>query len=121
MEPQPLPNNSTPIANTAARGQSKRLKQQQSNKRKGIFWLVRPFALLIAVLIIHAVIPFIINTHTTPSVSDTELVTGLAQAPAGLFTLQIINVVFGLAGLFAVVGIMIGVPLGIMYLARSQE
>jgi len=77
------------------------------NKKIGLFLLIGPFVGLIATLTIYAIVSFVISS----SGAGTE--TSLVAA-------QIIRAVLGLFGIVCVIGIMVGIPLGIIFLAKKE-
>lgn len=88
------------------RGISKR------NKIIGALWLAGPTILLVLILASYAITSFVIGTLASdPSGgSDSAVMTG-----------QIISMILGLLGIVALLGIIIGIPLGIYYLTRTEE
>jgi len=78
------------------------------NKTIGLSWLIGPFAGLVLILIIYAIANFSIVYFGTAS----EL---------WLLAARIINVVLGLLGVVCVIGTMIGIPVGIVYLTKKES
>src|SRR3989338_2618991 len=79
----------------------------QRNKKIGLFLLVGPFVGLIAVLMIYAIAAFIISSAG----ADT-------QSPS--IAANIIRVILGFLGIICVIGILVGIPLGIIYLNKKE-
>ncbi|MFH0864458.1 MAG: zinc ribbon domain-containing protein [Candidatus Gottesmanbacteria bacterium] len=79
------------------------------NKKLGIFFIVLPFATLITVLLIWSVIIFAAGTTDSVSynVSTSDTV------------INIIQWVLGLVALMAMIGILVFVPIGIVYLNKK--
>lgn len=78
------------------------------NKKIGLFLLIGPFVGLIAVLMIYAIVAFIINSAAGAG----------AESPS--IAANIINVVLGFLGIICVIGILVGIPLGIIYLNKKE-
>ena len=77
------------------------------NKKIGLFLLIGPFVGLIAILIIYAIVAFVISSSGTGT--ETSLVIA-----------RIINVILGLLGIVCVIGIIVGIPLGILFLGKKE-
>ena len=77
------------------------------NKKIGLFLLIGPFVGLIATLVIFGIISFALNsagaTTESPSVVS-----------------AIIRVILGFVGIVCVIGILVGIPLGIIYLNKKE-
>ena len=81
------------------------------NKKIGVLWLIAPFVTLVLTLVLWAITLFVItNANVSGNNSD-----------AGRTVAQLINFVLSLVGLVAVLGIIVGVPVGISYLVRKPE
>lgn len=79
----------------------------QRNKKIGLFLLIGPFVGLIAILIIYTIVAFVINSSGT-------------GAETSLVIARIINVILGLLGIICVVGIIVGIPLSILFLGKKE-
>jgi len=80
-----------------------------TNKKKGLILLIVPIASLFIILFAYTIANFVISS-----------VVGSTGAPV-VVVAQIINVVLGLFGLLAVIGIFVGIPLGIYFLSKGDE
>jgi len=92
------------------------------NKKLGLFLLIAPFALLFFILIAYAVSNFAFRAHppeVSTQLSSVEVATH-AEPDVRSAVANILNVVLGLAGLLAVIGIFVGVPLGIYFLTKKN-
>lgn len=83
-------------------------KIKSRNKRNGILWLVVPLVSLPLILSAYAIASFVINSLISSG--------GTTSSTATIA--QIIRVVLGLLGVSAAVGIIVGIPLGIIYLSK---
>lgn len=101
--------------------------------RLGIWFIVSPFVLLVLVLTAYAIAQFSISNmmSSTPVVVpattggfgelNVSATSGLGVRDSRAVTASIINVVLGLLGMLAFLGIFIMVPLGIVYIVRSRK
>lgn len=80
----------------------------QRNKKIGLFLLIGPFVGLIAILVIYAIVAFVINASVGAGAESPSIVA------------NIINVILGLLGIICVIGILVGIPLGIIYLNKKE-
>jgi len=78
--------------------------ENQRNRRQGIFWLGGPFALLTIILTAFAIAQFVASSLGIP---DTTV-------------FGLIRVILGLFGVIAVIGILVGIPLGIVCLSKRK-
>lgn len=78
------------------------------NKKIGLFLLIGPFVGLIAVLMIYAIVAFTINSIAGAG----------AESPS--IAANIIKVVLGLLGIICIIGILVGIPLGIVFLNKKE-
>jgi len=76
------------------------------NKKIGIFWLVGPISMLVIILVLYAVSRFFFQPAADGSINNT----------AG----AIINIVLGFLGIIATMLIIVGIPLGIVYLNKKD-
>lgn len=92
------------------------------DKKIGLILLVAPICLLVIVLIGYAFFSFVMSTVVNSDIESLNAAagTGLVGQSKTVATAQIINVVFGLLGVLAVIGIIVGVPLGIVFLAKKE-
>lgn len=101
------------------------------NKKKGLLWLLGPFALLFATLSVYAVSTFAlqqlgIKAGTAGSIDPISVnsLSGNSQVSdqniSGTVG-KLVRLVLGLIGVIAVVGMTIGIPLGIYYLTRHDQ
>jgi len=92
------------------------------NKKLGLVFLLGPICILVVILVIYAIVSFAISTGSPSETGllNTGSVTGLVQQSRGAAIASIINVVLGLLGVICVLGIIVGVPLGIYFLARKE-
>lgn len=97
----PMPSN----VNNQPSGQT---RVSDRNKKIGIFWLVAPTLLLILILVIYAIMNFQMNELTGVEPSGNETYFG------------IFNVVLGFLGIIAILGIIAGIPIGIVYLNKKE-
>lgn len=81
-------------------------------KTKGILLIVLPIPTLFVVMASYAIASFVISSidRAADSSSSTVLVIG-----------QIINLLLGLVGIAAVVGVLVGIPVGIYLLATEDK
>jgi hypothetical protein len=77
------------------------------NKKIGLILIIGPIVGLISVLVSYSVIAFVLRSGG--SGSETSLVVA-----------QIINVILGLLGVVCVVGIIIGIPMGILFIGKKE-
>jgi len=87
-------------------GEPKSLSVSNKNRRNGVLWLVMPSASLILVLFIWAISTFVIQSIG----GDSNIVTA-----------RIINVILGFLGVVSVILILIGIPMGIIFLSRKTS
>lgn len=80
------------------------------NKKIGLLWLIGPTALLALTLSAFAISTF----------SATHLATNPASISSAQVALKAINVFLSLLGLVAVIGILIGIPIGISFLNKKD-
>ncbi len=83
-------------------------KRKARNKKVGLFWLIAPTIALFIILTMYAMVSFIINSM------------GIATEASSTIS-SLINIFLGLLGIIALVGIMIGIPLGIIKLNKREE
>ena len=77
------------------------------NRKIGLFWLIGPFVGLIVILPIYAIVGFV----GTVLISE-------GGSSIGLF--RFINRILGLFAAACVFGIIVGIPLGIIYLSKKD-
>ncbi|MEK7679317.1 MAG: hypothetical protein AAB356_03905, partial [Deltaproteobacteria bacterium] len=87
-------------------------KRKKRNKKVGLFWLITPIATLAAILFVYATVSFVINQLAG---------VGTETESNYIVVFQIINVLLSLLGIVAVVGVIIGIPLGIVYLNKRDN
>lgn len=85
----------------------------QRNKKVGVLWLIVPFITLFVTLSLWAVAMFVFGRL--------GIVGASAATDVNQTILRLINVFLGLVGVIAVIGILVGVPIGIFYLIRKPE
>lgn len=78
------------------------------NKKIGLAWLIGPIATLILSLILHAITIYV-----------TQALFPGNNPEAGRGVARIVSMVLSLAGMFSVIGIIVGVPIGVVYLKRA--
>lgn len=81
-----------------------------TNKKKGILFLTVPVATIAVVMFSFALVSAIFG-------SSADLPVGSWQ----LLTLSIANYILGLIGLLAVIGVIVGVPVGIVLLCTKDS
>jgi hypothetical protein len=106
------------------------------NKTKGVLLLVGPIVLLVLTLSLWAISKFVIanlqtsqnqneitiQTETNGTMFEGENQVGVLQEKDLRTTVSsLISVILSLIGLIAVIGILIGAPLGIYYLSKSED
>ena len=79
----------------------------QRNKKIGLFLLIGPFVGLMTILIIYAIVAFIVGFAESGAESPSM---------AG----NIINAILGFLGIICIVGVLVGTPLGIIYLNKKE-
>ena len=79
----------------------------QRNKKIGLFLLIGPFVGLIAVLVIYAIVSFIVSSAGADTASPS-------------IAANVIRVILGFLGIISVIGILVGIPLGIIYLNKKE-
>ncbi|HLC89852.1 MAG TPA: hypothetical protein VJG65_02735 [Patescibacteria group bacterium] len=87
------------------------------NKKKGLALIIGPFICLVFVFIAYAVATFVVAQMYGLSVEES------ANTPAneiGSGVLNIINVILGFIGILSIIGILIGIPLGIVFLNKKE-
>jgi uncharacterized protein with PQ loop repeat len=78
------------------------------NKKIGLFLLIGPFVGIIAVLMIYVIVAFVINASAG----------AVSESPS--IVVNIINVILGFLGIICVIGILVGIPLGIVFLNKKE-
>jgi hypothetical protein len=92
------------------------------NKKIGLALLIGPICTLVVILTIYAMVTFVLSSVSTPETAlNTVSETGLVQQSRGAAIASIINVVLGLLGMISVLGIIVGAPLGIIFLAKKES
>lgn len=105
------------------------------NKTKGALLIIVPFVLLVFILSAWSITRFVASrmSNTQPAQIQEEIQTKTGEilfeaTPTDLQELsiyetvaRITNVVLGLLGILAVLGILVGLPFGIYYLAKKEE
>lgn len=88
-------------------------KRKNRNIKIGLWWLIAPFVTLVCVLILYAFASFAMN----------RLVNGVAVPveDSYLTITRIFRVLLGLMGILSVGGIVIGIPLGVIYLTKRVK
>ena len=94
------------------------------NKFLGLLFLIGPFAGLILTLVAYAVVAFVI-ANVEPGVASQgglPIEAGVMEPEPELRVVvgSIINMILGLLGLICVVGIIVGIPLGIIFLTKKE-
>lgn len=92
------------------------------NKKLGLLFLISPICLLIFILVAYAIVNFVGSSMMMgggEGVIDTGSI-GLAEASTVSNAIRIINAVLGLFGVIAVLCLLVGVPLGIYFLAKKE-
>ncbi|MCX6744236.1 MAG: hypothetical protein NTX82_01795 [Candidatus Parcubacteria bacterium] len=94
------------------------LPPKKALKKLGLILIIAPFAGLIAILLLYAIITFILQAIIAGSTPD--VVNGVAELTAqpslGLAVAKIVNVVLGVLGIICVLGIFTAFPAGIILL-----
>lgn len=99
------------VETTAEFKQHDHLVCEKTNKKNtfvGLCWLIAPFLSLIVILIIYSITSFVMSQSSVNTGGDHDTVS------------SIINVILGLGGVVAVIGIIIGIPLGIITLNKRN-
>jgi len=78
--------------------------RSKKNKIKGILWLTLPIVTLAIIMASWAIIKFIT----------------LQSAFTNYTAISILNIILSLLGIVAVLGLIVGIPLGIIYLAKKE-
>ena len=78
-------------------------KKSSKNKRIGLILLIGPIVMLILTLVVFGIVSFISNSMGASEVA-----------------LSVIKVTLGFVGIISVIGIMIGIPLGIVFFAKKE-
>jgi hypothetical protein len=95
------------------------------NKVIGLFLVIGPMAMLIFILVAYAIASFV----STAMIAGNENINvnaninaaaGLAEESVPSTAMNVIRMVLGLLGIIAVIGILVGVPLGIYFLAKKE-
>lgn len=79
----------------------------QRNKKIGLFLLIGPFVGLIAVLMIYAIVSFVVGSAG-------------ADPESSSIATNLIRIILGFLGIICVIGILVGIPLGIIYLNKKE-
>lgn len=79
----------------------------QKNKKIGLFLLIGPIVGLIALIIINGIVSFFVGS------------TG-ADPESLSITVNIVRVILAFLGLICVIGILVGIPVGIIYLNKKE-
>ena len=90
------------------------------NKVIGLFLVIGPICMLIFILIAYAIATFISSAIITANEVNVNAAPGLAGEALPNTVMNVINVALGLLGVIAVLGIIVGVPLGIYFLAKKE-
>ena len=93
-----------------------------NSKKKGLLFLIVPIAFLALILSTQAITTFV-ALNQTASITDPVVTdpSGLIVNTPAMTKVRIINVSLGFLGIFAVIGIFIGAPLGIYFLTRKEQ
>ncbi len=75
-------------------------KPKKNYVKRGVYWIVAPFALLVFVFVAYVV---------------------LSPAMMGSSALVAVNYVLGLLGLISLIGIPVGVVVGIVYIVKGSK
>jgi len=87
-------------------------KTSNKNRKIGLWLLIAPGFGLVFIFAAWAIASFVIGGLEVASSDSPEALSSVAN---------IINIVLGFLGIIAVVGIIVGIPLGIAYLMRSDS
>ena len=79
-------------------------KENRRNKLVGITFLLAPFLLLIGTLVVYSIVAFVAE-QTVPTPNS---------------AIALVRVVLGILGVFSVAGIFVGIPVGIIFLAKRK-
>ena len=91
------------------------------NKKIGLYWLIGPWVLLISIIVIYAIASFVV-TSLISSGSGIGTTSALKTGADLRITIaSIIRTLMGLVGIVSVIGIMIGIPMGIIYLTKKES
>ncbi|MFA6422611.1 MAG: hypothetical protein WCV92_04395 [Candidatus Buchananbacteria bacterium] len=93
--------------NLVERSSNQIKKISSKNKKIGLFLLIGPIIGLIAIFIIYAIVNFIGS-----SMGST------VESP--LLAISIITVILSFLGIICVLGVIIGIPLGIIFLLKKK-
>jgi hypothetical protein len=87
-------------------------RQNKKFNRIGLIWLIAPTITIFVILTIYAITNFVLMQISNSTGVNSEMYTTIGS---------IIRVFLGLVGIFAVLGIMIGIPVGILYLNKRSS
>ncbi len=94
------------------------------NKKIGLWLLIGPWAGLIGIMVAWAIVSFVISSVVASSPASSDVVnSGAAALGSGdvrTTVARIVNVALGFFGILCVVGIIAGIPLGIMFLKKRE-
>jgi hypothetical protein len=92
--------------------------QHRRSSKWGIFFIVAPFVLLIFVLFAFAVVSFVSAQLDTVPIDGS--VTGLSKRSNLIVVMSLLRVMLGILGNVAVIGVIVGIPIGIILLLRRS-
>jgi hypothetical protein len=120
-----IPNNTAePVSYTISNvTKEEYTKRKSRNKKIGLAWLIAPFISLVIILSVYGVTNFVINSLVTASdVTAAADASGLiSKVDPRVTTARVIRTAMSLLGIISVIGIMVGIPLGIIYLNKREE
>jgi hypothetical protein len=90
------------------------------NKKLGIIYLISPIILLFIILLIFALSSFFltsINSGATDKIPEA----GTSTVIAAPFWVTVVRLILAIAGIVAVFGVFVGVPVGLYYLLKKED
>lgn len=95
-------------------------KRKRRNIKIGLLWLIAPTLTLVAVLSSYAIITFTMSQLSYDDYSTTVVTGDNTLLPTNNYDTasSMISVILSLIGIAALIGIMVGIPLGIIYLSK---
>jgi hypothetical protein len=89
----------------------------KKNKIIGVILVATPPLLFVGALVAYAITSYVVSNISVV----TPVVNGLAQPTKATTTLEILRVVYSLAGILGVLGFFTAVPAGIYFLFKHQD
>ncbi len=90
------------------------------NKKIGTLWITIPTGLLVIVMIGYSIVRFFVTQSIITYRDSASIPMGLAVRSPFTTTAAIANVILGFLGTIGIIGMLIGIPVGIYFLAKKD-